>query len=265
MRSDLPVRRAPGARLLCGQSGQSMVEVLIILPVMLLLIFATIQFALVYHAKITLNYAAFEAVRAGTLNCSQTDQDDNQRCDSDVSQFDAVKEGFARGLAPLYSYFEPDAAERGRMQKAASNQVEAYQQGRARVYDEFDSHLDLIRIERLSPTRQAFIDFAADGVIPNDNLMYRSAISGGSSQVAIQDANLLHLRFTYWYPLYVPFVNKMIFNTFICGRGIGGEALCKWATDPICQDEVPRIPLTATAVMRMQAPVEDSREWYNVP
>lgn len=265
MPSDGSARNSPRADILRSQAGQSMVEVLIILPVMLLLIFATIQFALVYHAKITLNYAAFEAVRAGTLNCSQTSPDNDEQCTSDVSQFDAVREGFARGLAPLYSYFESNPENRGGMHNPASNQVEAYQQGRARVFAEFDAPLDLIRIERLSPNKQAFLDFAVDGVIPNDNLMYRSAISGGSSQIAIQDANLLHLRITYWYPLYVPFINKLIFNTFICGKGIGGDALCKWASDPVCQGAEPRIPLTATAVMRMQAPVQDSSEWYRTP
>ena len=250
MKGKHPFRSFPAAPVLHSESGQSMVELLVILPVMLLLIFGTIQFALIYHAKITLNYAAYEAVRAGTL------------VSAGASQYDAVKEGFARGLAPLYGYFEPDQETRSRMHDAARNQVEAYQQGRERVFGEFDAPLGLIRIERLSPTRQAFIDFAQDGVIPNDNLMYRSSIAGGSSQMAIQDANLLHLRITYWYPLYVPFINRLLYDTFICGKRLGGDAWCKWATDPVCRDEVPRIPLTTTTVMRMQAPVADSSGWY---
>jgi hypothetical protein len=236
-----------------------MVELLVILPVMLLLIFGTIQLALIYHAKITLNYAAYEAVRAGTLNGSGSDQDETE---SASSQYEAVKEGFARGLAPLYSYYEPDASARSHMHEPALSQVEAFQQGRAKVFEEFDSPLELIRIERLNPTKQAFIDFARDGLIPNDNLMYRSKMTGGASQVSIQDANLLHLRFTYWYPLYVPFINKLMFDTFICGRGLGGDAWSKWASDPACQSDVPRIPLTATAVMRMQSPIADSTGWY---
>jgi len=235
------------------QHGQSMVELLVILPVMLLLIFATIQIALIYHAKITLNYAAYEAVRAGTLTCDKQYNDYDNRCVSDVSQYEAVKEGFARGLAPLYSYYEPDKKLRSYLKEPADNQVEAYQQGRAKVFSEFDAEPELIRIERLNPTRQAFTDFAADGVIPNDNLMYRSGITGGSSQMSIQDANLLHLRFTYWYPLYVPFVNRMMFNAVICQVN----------PDPVCQGDTPRIPLTATAVMRMQTPVESGGDWFS--
>ncbi len=245
-----------------SRAGQSMVELLVVLPVMLLLILATIQFALIYHAKITLNYAAFEGVRAGTLNCDKKYQDYDRRCTSDVGQFDAVKEGFARGLAPLYSYYEPDAKERAKLKKAAGNQVEAYQQGRARIFKEFDAKAEYIRIERLNPTTQAFADFATDEVIPNDNLMYRSKTSSGGSRMSIQDANLLHLRFTYWYPLYVPFVNKLMFDKFICCKGLGKNSFCKWADDPICQGDEPRIPLTSTAIMRMQTPVENSKEYY---
>ncbi len=246
------------------QSGQAMVEMLVILPVMLLLILATIQIALVYHAKITLNYAVFEAARAGTLNCDKLyNFDDNSGAVSEVGQFAAVKEGLARGLAPLYSYFEPDSGKRSSMHEPALSQVEAFQKGRAHIYAEFDSPLELIRIERLNPKEKTFTDFAIDGVIPNDNLMYRSSTTGGESKTSIQGANLLHIRVTYWYPLYVPFVNKLMFNTFICGRGPTGTAFSRWSSDPVCQaGEQPRIPLTATAIMRMQVPGEKSTGWY---
>ena len=50
------------------QSAQAMVEFVIILPVMLMLILAIVQFGLIYRAKVTLNYATFQAVRAGTIN-----------------------------------------------------------------------------------------------------------------------------------------------------------------------------------------------------
>lgn len=243
--------------------GQSMVELLVILPVMLLLIFGTIQFALIYHAKITLNYAAYEGVRAGTLNCNAVSEDYSDQCNSEIGQYDAVKEGFARGLAPLYSYFEPDAKKRKTMDTPAGNQVEAFQQGRQRIFTEFESEYDFIRIERLNPTEKAFADFAVDDVIPNDNLKYRTRIGGASSETAIQDANLLHLRFTYWYPLYVPFINRIMFDTIICCKGVPDSFDCKWAQDPVCSTTDPRIPITSTAVMRMQTPVENSNRYYS--
>lgn len=217
-----------------------MAEFLVILPVMLLLIFGSIQFALIFHAKITLNYAAFEAVRAGTLG---------------QGRFDEVKEGFSRGLAPLYSYFESDAQIRNsRKGDAAGDQIEAFQMARNKIYEEFDSPNKLVRIERLNPTDGSFLAFAPDKEIPNDNLTYRS--SKVQKQTTIQDSNLLHLRITYWYPLHVPLINKLIFDTFICCTTAEfSDSFCKWSKDPVCMDkeQEPVIPLTATSVMRMQS------------
>ena len=229
-------------------NGQAMVEFLVILPVMLMLLLGAIQFALIYHAKITLNYAAFEAVRAGTLN---------------NAEFTAVKSGFARGMAPLYSYSADD-----------SDQVGAFKEARQNILDEFDSDTQLIRIERLNPTAIDFKEFGKkiqDNTgrritqIPNDNLRYRSSKKVKKSHSSIQDANLLHLRFTYWYPLYVPLVNKLIFNTIICcKKGETDELIgtCRWENDPVCLQDEPRIPLTATAAMRMQTPPNDNQTGY---
>lgn len=228
-----------------------MAEFLIILPVMLLLMFGAIQFALIYHAKITLNYAAFEAVRAGTLG---------------QGKFDEVKEGFARGLAPLYSYFESDEnLRKKRKGNTAEDQIEAFQMARDKIYKEFDSDNKLIRIEKLSPTNTSILTFTPDKEMPNDNLMYRSSRKRGKDKMSLQDANLLHLRVTYWYPLYVPFVNKLIFNSFICHKGKEtGDSYGKWSDDPICRDkdQEPVIPLTATAVMRMQTPLVKSDGYF---
>ncbi|MCL7488913.1 MAG: pilus assembly protein [Desulfobulbaceae bacterium] len=242
----------PSAPFIFSQSGQSMAEFLVILPVILLLIFGAIQFALIFHAKITLNYAAFEAVRYGSLG---------------QGRFNEVREGFARGLAPLYSYFESDDhIRKKRKGNIAGDQIEAYQMARNRVYNEFDSRNRLVRIERLNPTDSSFLDFASDEEIPNDNLMYRTSRMEEKSQSSIQDANLLHLRVTYWYPLYVPLVNKLIFNTFICCKTVDiADSFCKWSEDPVCMDknQEPVIPLTATAVMRMQTPLVKSDGYFN--
>jgi len=236
-------------------AGQSMVEFLVILPVALLLILGAIQFALIYHAKTTLNYAAFEAARYGSL---------------DHAKYEAVQEGFARGLAPLYSYFEPDGEKRKQLKEPkAENQVEAFQIGRRKIFDEFNDSRDLIRIERLSPTVQDFSSFAVDEEIPNDNLMYRASKDGHRSGRSIQDANLLHLRITYWYPLYIPMVNQLIFG-YVCnlGKYHQDDTIRRHQDDPVCIEagappwEDPRIPLRSVAVMRMQSPAENSLGFY---
>ena len=132
-----------------------------------------------------------------------------------------------------------------------------------KIYKEFDAETQLIRIERLGPSDKTINAFASDLAVPNDNLSYRSNRKQGQDQVSLQDAKLLHLRVTYWYPLYVPFVNKLIFNTFICHKKTPGFS-GKWDTDPVCTDmeQDPVIPLTATAVMRMQTPLVNSSGYY---
>lgn len=212
-----------------NEYGQSMVEFLAILSAMLLLIFGTIQFALIWHAKITLNYAIFEAARAGTLN---------------NATYDSIKEGFARGLAPLYSYTDND-----------KDLVGAFQKARFQVLDEFETKEQLIRIERLNPTDKSFTDFGdGAGYIPNDNLRFRSSTINHRSGSSLQDANLLHLRVTYWYPLYVPLINTFMFNTIICTG--------KWKSDKVCEKTDPRIPISSTTVLRMQTPAINSTGFY---
>lgn len=215
-----------------GQAGQSMVEFLVVLPVMLMLMLGAIQFALIFHAKITLNYAIFEAARAGSLG---------------GADFEEVKEGFARGLAPLYSYPGEDG-----------DQVAAFHAAREAVLDLFDDQDGLVRIERLTPTPAAFRHYAPEGEIPNDNLLYRSSSYGPAAGMSIQDANLLQLRVTYWYPLPVPLINKMIASFICCDE----EDDCRWSGDPVCNLDKPYIPLTAVAALRMQTPARESDGYW---
>jgi len=255
----------------CNRQGQAMVEFLIVLPVLLMLILGAIQVALIYQAKITLNYAAYEGVRAGTLG---------------EAEFSLVQEGFARDLAPLYSYSLDDGKHHKDNKEAYEEvpwgwwtQVTAFQKGRQHVLDEFKARSRFARIERLHPDNQSFADFAPgndvspeERIIPNSNLRYRPKEVKHRSDESVQDANLLQLRFTYWYPLYVPVVNRFIFNLFICckplpsgllvGDTAEGDGMCKWREDPVCQGDDPRIPLTAVAAMRMQSRVSDSEGYW---
>lgn len=230
MRVGISLRRG-----LQGERGQAMVEFLVILPAMLMLIFGAIQFALIFHAKITLNYAAFEAARAGSLG---------------HADFKEVREGFARGLAPLYSYAGED-----------KDQVAAFQVARKKVLDLVDSKV-MVRIERLSPSQTAFSLYVNEGEIPNDSLLFR--YSDPKREPTIQDANLLHLRITYWYPLYVPFINTII-ASFICtdeADRTKDEADRLEIKSPCSPDAPPYIPLTAVAAIRMQTPARESVGYY---
>lgn len=180
---------------LARKRGQSMVEYLIILPLLLILVLGAIQFALLYQIKNTLNYATFVAARHGALKQANKN---------------AIKDALASGMTPLFT-FEPDA---GSLLK-----------GRVIAMIEVFNPMTT-SVELLSPTKAALTDFGIDDpeggafkVIPNDNLMYRSTTPGSSSKVSVQDANILKIRVTYCAKLIVPLANVTFYSLV---NGING-------------------------------------------
>ncbi|MDA8092756.1 MAG: pilus assembly protein [Betaproteobacteria bacterium] len=188
------LRRFPFGR---GEAGQAMAEYLIVLPSLLLLVLGAIQFALVFMAKSTLDLAAFDGARNGTLNNASTT---------------SIREGVARGLAPLYQSGMPVSGPS--LAGVATAEADAL----LAVEDPVK-----VDIEQLNPSPAAFQDFAttmsfADDsgnlqttkAIPNSGLLYQPTTPGAQSNESIQDANLLKIRVHYCYPLIVPFVNTTI-------------------------------------------------------
>ncbi len=231
--------------------GQAMVEFIIIFMVMIMLVFGIFQFTLIYKAKITLNYATFEAVRAGAVN---------------NARIAAVNQAFARGMAPLYTHRDT---------------VEAVHTARKQVTDEIADG-EQVCIERINPIKQDFTEHQIANTyfpdpnltegfaIPVDNLFYRSdkttsGPGGGSGRVSIQDATLLKIKITYCYPLYVPFLNRVIPEWFTGTSNVTqftGDATAVahdagfGAFKQACINNR-QLPITASAVMRMQTPVID--------
>lgn len=180
-------------------AGQAMTEFIIVIPVLILLIFGAIQIGFIYSAKLTLNYATFQAARLAATN---------------HASYSAMRRGLIRGLAPLYTSSESlDGLFDGVAEDIRDG---ANSDGGLRdAQSEIDGYT---RIIRLSPRASAFSDGLGgygqengDGVmeIPNDNLMYRDGGSG-SSDSSIQDTNLLKIRVQYCYKLMVPIVNRVI-------------------------------------------------------
>lgn len=162
-------RGGPGRR--CR--GQSMSEFIIVLPVLLLLALGAIQFGMLYHAKATLNLAAFEAARAGALNQGKAA---------------AMKLGLANGLRPLFTYNTDHGAVIAGFD-VAKGEVDGY-----------------AKIEVINPSDEAIRHWK--GRIPNDNLLYaRDATPSGLTR---QDANLLKIKVTYCYPLQVFLIRNTI-------------------------------------------------------
>ena len=201
--------------------GQGMVEFLIILPVLLLLVMGILQFALIYQAKVTLNYAAFETARAGSLNNASMDK---------------MKTAFARSMAPLYTNrhtdfnsgncsnsFTLDSGNTSRKVLDTNYSAAAGGGGGTLNSDDFicakrrvQQQIDdgYVNITVINPSPASFADFGVDKdseiIIPNNNLMYRDATVESGSGQSIQDANLLKIHIGYCYELYVPFVNRLI-------------------------------------------------------
>jgi Flp pilus assembly protein TadG len=235
------------------QSGQATIEYLYVVPILLLLLLASLQFIFIYEAKQTLNYATFVATRAGALN---------------NGAMAAIQDGLAAGLAPLFAH---------------DTTQDALKVARRTAKTELGNN-KLALIEIVNPNAGALSGFGGSGEIPNDNLMYRSAsdLQGGMN---VQDANLLKVRVTYCVRLVVPIVNRMIFGFAVAtpatqatidssyaGGKIAAPELLKTATPGtaggLCYDNNPasnaflyRIPVSAEAVVRMQTPFRDPGTW----
>jgi hypothetical protein len=188
-----------------NQSGQTMTEYIIILPLLLLLILGVIQFALIYQAKSSLNLATFMGARQGALMNAKKS---------------AIKQGLASGMAPFFM--------------RTSSKAELSDVSKARliaaieVFNEKTTHVNI-----LSPTLAAFKEFnnTNTGGIPNDNLMFRDP-SPGESGMSIQDANLLKIRVTYCVKLIVPFVNRVIYSLSQGFSGVKNLTNVSYAVTP---------------------------------
>jgi len=220
-------------------TAQAMVEFLIVLPVMLLLVMGILQFSFIYQAKITLNYAAFQTARAGSLN---------------NASMSAMEKAFTSNMAPLYtsSYISMNSSgdcessftiggRSGRLSGAKIMQDGTSTRGvleaninnfnsenvlcaRRIVQQQLDD--GYVNIQLINPTPEAFANYGIDGAdgreIPNDNLMYRdSTVTGLQS---IQDANLLKIHIGYCYELIVPFVDRIIWSFHALSTGTDVES-----------------------------------------
>ncbi|RDI98522.1 pilus assembly protein [Dyella solisilvae] len=208
-----------------AQYGQATVEFVIIAMVLFTLLLGIFQMTLVYRAKATLDYAAYEAVRSGaTSHASQS----------------AMREGLARGLMALYAHSSD-----------TQGAVEAYAKARLDLALPIGSTIEII-----SPTQAAFDDFAeaqddqkSTRAIPNDTLAFRSRGVGSRSGMNVQDANLLKVRVVYGYPLVVPFIGDAITGWMQFVGSYSAQERLMLASG--------RLPIEASATVRMQSAIND--------
>ena len=199
------------------QFGAAMAEFLVATPALLLLGLGGFQGVMAYNAKTVLDYATFEAARTGAVTHAQTGP---------------MRETLGLRLAPV---FGGDGS--------AKDAIAAITRA---SLDTQDTRYTKIQI--LNPTQQAFDDFGGPSPIPgvqeiqNSHLKYLPTTPGATSQVSIQDANLLKIKVTYGYRLTVPLISNVV------------TALLE-KTDPkhAVYYAANRIPIQAVATVRMQS------------
>ncbi len=229
--------------------GASLVEFIVVAPTVMMLGLATMQAGMAFHAKSSLNYATFEAARAGSVN---------------HAQMGAITAGLQRGLVPYYGGGT-----------TATELAQSY----ARVVTDFAT--GPVRIEILSPTKESFDDYASPAlaarlkvngrVIPNANLSFiqcppdntgcNSDPRTNKSGQTLADANLLKLRVTYGIPRekQMPLVGR--FYT--------------WALSVLDADDpdvfrkglvaAGRIPIVSHTVIRMQSEAIENDTMVSIP
>lgn len=208
------------------QRGQSMVEFCIVVPLFLFVLLLILQLVLIYRAKSTLDYAALQTARTGAVSGVDPGE---------------MRSRLATGLVPLWTH-SPDLAG-----------VAA-----ARLKTEGEVRLGHATVEVLNPTRQMWNQLRErqyDGrlALPNDTLGYRSRTINASTNVNIQDANILRIRVQYDFPLIVPFVDRVI---------VGASRLLREGPDTRLRRDLIsgryRLPLVSSAEVRLQSPVYDA-------
>ena len=217
--------------------GATLVETLIVVPIFLFAVLAIWQAALVFYAKSSVNYAAFEAARAGSVNGASVT---------------SINVAFQKAMLPYYGGGTTEAELVDTAARAAADLTAA-----------------AVRIEILSPTAESFTDYNSPAlqtqmhttspVIPNtglDELTCPRDVPGcnsnpqtNTSGQTLLDANLLKLRVTYGIPprKQMPLVGP--FYTWALNRLLAGsndafkEALIASS----------RIPVVTSTVIRMQS------------
>lgn len=177
------------------QRGGSLVEFGIVAIPLLLTGLGTLQAGLVYHAKTTLNYATFEAARAGATRHALPGP---------------MRQELGARLAPLIGGD-------GTATKAATAIARSVAAIDAPVSAE-GGLAPPTRLAILNPTLAAFEAWGEASLehenrlaIPNSHLRFRDdRPSAGENGMTLREANLLKIEVTHAFPLDVPFVGAVL-------------------------------------------------------
>jgi hypothetical protein len=235
--------------------GAASAEWLVMAPALLVIGFGVLQWALLLHGRASVEYAAFQGVRAGATRYAEPA---------------AIIEGIAIGLIPIRDATLAatpvsigGAAAQAILQGELASGVAAWRQLRPTGAD-FDDWAVPARDEEGRPL---------DGVleIPNDNLRFRGNAVGPGSGRSLVESNLLEIELVYAWPMRVPLIGSLAVRWMewfdrcagaaepatgyrFWGRAdwrISGGA---WRCPYYRVGGVPRWPLRVTASVRMHSP-----------
>ncbi len=214
-------KRSTASNVNC-ENGATTVEVIVIAWILLLAFLLCLQLGMIYHAKLVLNYAVFEAARKGAVN---------------HAQISAMRDELGIRLAPLYG---GDGSADAALLAMASSSLE--------TNDRTTTRLTII-----NPTSAAFDDWAVQDpvnrrrIIPNAHLRDHSTVVGTRSGLSLQDANLLKLQVEYGVKLGVPIAGAMIARLMTV---IQPQKAAFYVQR--------KLPLTSVATVRMQSSAWES-------
>lgn len=204
--------------------GAGTIEFLLgVVGMLLPLTFAILEFAQLTAARHALNFAAFEAARAGSVTGIDRG---------------AMLTALARGLTPLFTESAGEGPDH------LLHETAAFARASVEV-----ARPDLLRLRVENPPVEAFDDFAVvdehgQRVIPNDALESRNPW-GARSGMTLRDANVLSLRVRYCRRLVMPVTSQLLPVLLRPLVRDPGETLC------LLQG---RVPLEAVATLHMQSP-----------
>lgn len=238
----LPKRPGDVARTMIGQSGASIIELTILLPTLLLLGLGSIQFGLLFVAKNNINYAGFEAARAGAMG---------------NANIDTIVAAYKKALIPMYG---------GGL--TADQLTQSYERAKR------DTGPANLKIELQNPTVESFADWNAKALqddervgngarvipvlmqnFPEKLVAYKVARNpeqvGPTSGQNLSDASLIKLKITHGYRPQVPLLGKVF-------TGLGaqfGDRSDPFATALYREG---RIPVVSHVTMQMHSDAIES-------
>ncbi len=254
------------------QSGATLVEAVIVMPIFLIMVFGMMEMTFVFKAKNTLNLATQEAVRKGTFA---------------NAKIGAMETALEKAMAPLYS--KKDLCK-------ATDLTENNGEKCARsIREEIDKQITGNQgaagaITVISPSKAMIDESSGFGTemkinakgeygksdagktiiaIPNDNLNWRSTdtkdftVGGKSIALNIQDANLLKIK-TFWcQKLSVPGLDRIFYNTILRLNKSPEQHYCNQLSQQVGglsktvfgREQGYYMAIRSHAIARMQSPV----------